>query len=135
MHIIKNVIIVILAIFIGSLTNLSIIELDHLIFEIPEGLDLNNMEDLDEFIQSLPFYRLLFPFFAHSMGTLIAAYLVSKFSISYSFYISLGIGALFMASGIYMVLILNAPLYFELMDLCFAYIPAAWLGHKLGSDS
>ena len=135
MYIIKNVIIVILAIFIGSLTNLSIIELDHLIFEIPEGLDLNNMEDLDEFIQSLPFYRLLFPFFAHAMGTLIAAYLVSKFSISYSFYISLGIGALFMAGGIYMVLILNAPLYFELMDLCFAYIPAAWLGHKLGSDS
>ena len=135
MLILKNIIIVILAILIGSAVNMSIIELDHLLFEIPKNLDLNKIEDLDKFVQSLPFYRLLFPFFAHAMGSLIAAYLVTKFSVSHSFYVSLCIGALFMVGGIYMVLILNAPLYFELMDLSLAYFPAAWLGHKLGSDS
>jgi hypothetical protein len=42
-------------------------------------------------------------------------------------------GILFLAGGVLMVVILDAPLWFEITDLVLAYIPMAWLGFKLGT--
>ena len=43
------------------------------------------------------------------------------------------VGALFLCGGIANVVMLPAPLWFEVLDLVTAYLPMAWLGARLAT--
>jgi len=43
------------------------------------------------------------------------------------------IGVVFLAGGAANVMMLPAPMWFNVVDLVGAYIPAAWIGVKLGT--
>ena len=70
----------------------------------------------------------LFPFLAQSIGTLSGAVVVSKLSKNYHIIIPLFVGLYFLSGGIYMVMILPAPVWFICLDLIVCYIPMALLG-------
>ena len=120
----KNIAIVILGIIIGMIVNIGIIILGGAIFPLPENFEPMNAINWD-------FKYFIFPFLAHSIGTLSGAFLVSNLSKKSSIILPLIVGVYFLSGGIYMVTILPAPTWFVLLDIILGYIPMALLGWKI----
>ena len=122
----KNIAIVILGIIIGMIVNIGLIILGGIIFSAPENFEPMNAMNWD-----LKYF--IFPFLAHSIGTLSGALIVSKLSKKSSIILPLIVGLYFLLGGIYMITILPAPMWFVLLDVILGYIPMALLGWKLAN--
>jgi hypothetical protein len=122
--ILKNIGIVFFGIIIGMIINMGLIYLGSVTFIPP-----HNFEPMNAMNWGLEYF--IFPFLAHSMGTLSGAFAVSKLSKNISIVMPLIVGLYFLTGGIYMVTILPAPKWFILLDLLFSYIPMAILGWKI----
>ena len=123
-QILKNIAIVILGIIIGMIVNIGLIILGGLIFPPPEIFEPMNAMNWD-----LKYF--IFPFLAHSIGTLSGAIIVSKLSKKSSIILPLVVGLYFLSGGIYLITILPAPMWFVLLDVILGYIPMALLGWKI----
>ena len=122
----KNIGIVILGIIIGMIVNIGLIILGGTIFVLPENFEPMNAMNWD-----VKYF--IFPFLAHSIGTLSGAFIVSKLSNKSSIILPLIVGLYFFSGGIYMVTILPAPTWFVLLDVILGYIPMALLGWKIST--
>ena len=110
-----------LGVFTGSAVNILLIILGSYIVTAPESFDPMNAQDWTIIL-------FIFPFLAHSLGTLVGSFAAAKVSKNYHISISLMVGVWFLAGGIYMTTIIPAPVWFEVSDLIICYIPMAWLG-------
>ena len=136
LHIIKRTIIIVLSIFIGAQVNGAFLTLGTNLIPPPEGCNLNTMDGLKAAVPFLGAKHYLFPFFAHAIGTLISALLITRFLKSQQFVFAMMAGVLFLIAGISMVIMLpGTPSWFILVDLIGAYIPMAYLGYKLAFKS
>lgn len=129
--VIRNILAFIAGAIFGSVVNMSIIEISSLVIQPPPGADVSTMEGLSA---SMPLFEprhFLMPFLAHALGTLAGAWLAALLAASHKMGLALGIGVLFLAGGIGAVVMIPAPLWFEITDLLLAYIPMAWLGGRL----
>lgn len=131
MGIIRNILALILGLFIGSFINMTLINLGPTIIPTPEGFDLTTEEGLKNGMLLLKPENFIFPFLAHALGTLSGAFIAAMIAKTYRKTFALIIGGLFFAGGAYMVAILTAPLWFNILDLVVAYIPMAYLGYFL----
>ena len=122
----KNIAIVLLGIIFGLIVNIGLIILGVTIFPPPENFETMNAINWD-----LKYF--IFPFLAHSIGTLSGALIVSKLSNKSSIILPLIVGLYFLMGGIYMITILPAPMWFVLLDVILGYIPMALLGWKLAN--
>ena len=123
----KNIAIVFLGIIVGMIVNIGLIILGGLIFPPSENFEPMNAMNWD-------FKYFIFPFLAHSIGTLSGALIVSKLSNKSSIILPLIVGLYFLMGGIYMITILPAPMWFVLLDVILGYIPMALLGWKLANE-
>tara|TARA_B100000131_G_scaffold290377_1_gene303109 strand:+ start:182 stop:568 length:387 start_codon:yes stop_codon:yes gene_type:complete len=123
----KNIAIVILGIIVGMIVNIGLIILGGTIFPPSENFEPMNAMNWD-------FKYFIFPFLAHSIGTLSGALIVSKLSNKSSIILPLIVGLYFLMGGIYMITILPAPMWFVLLDVILGYIPMALLGWKLANE-
>jgi hypothetical protein len=71
------------------------------------------------------------PFLAHAIGTFVGALTCARIAVSMRMVLSMMVGVLFFAGGAQMVTVLPAPMWFNITDLVFAYIPMAFLAAKL----
>jgi VIT1/CCC1 family predicted Fe2+/Mn2+ transporter len=127
--IIVNIVAVLVGLFAGAFVNGGIINISGEIIAPPLGANMKTMEGL---IQAMPLMEpkhFIMPFLAHALGTLIGAILCSLIARSNQLVLSLSIGLSFFIGGFMMVLQLPAPLWFDFVDLIFAYFPMAWLGY------
>ena len=131
--ILKNILAVLAAIFIGGSVNMALIMVSGSIIPPPEGADLTTEEGLKAAMVLMEPKHFLFPFLAHALGTLVGALIVGFFAASHKLYLAMIIATLFFIGGFYMVMILPSPLWFNLTDLILAYFPMAFLGVKLTS--
>lgn len=131
----KNILAVILGIFIGSLANMGIIILSNSVIPLPPGVDPADMESLKENIASFPAKNFIFPFLAHAIGTLIGAFVVVKIAANNHFRLAMIVAGVFLLGGIMMIMDLPSPMWFNVLDIVGAYIPMAWLGWKLGKSN
>ncbi len=125
--------ILIASILLGGLLNGKIIEIQSLFIPLPPGADFSTEESFKSSIKLLSAKHFIFPFLAHAMGTLLSgtlAVLFLKHSDRLKYYLWI-IGGLFFAAGTYMVAILPAPVWFNLLDLTMAYFPMVWLPYYL----
>lgn len=118
-----------LGLFVGAIVNGSFIELGMNIFPYPKGFDINTPEGLKTFY-TLPLKYYIFPFLAHAIGTLSGCLIALLLVRTYTMWVVYSIGALFLLGGIMAVLMINAPWWFDVIDLTLAYIPMAWLATK-----
>ena len=125
-QLLKNIGILIFGIIIGMIVNMGLIIIGGIIFPISESFEPMNAINWD-----LKYF--LFPFLAHSMGTISGAFISSKLSRNYHIIIPLLVGLYFLSGGIYMVTILPAPTWFISLDLILCYIPMALLGWKISN--
>jgi hypothetical protein len=129
--ILKNILILVGALVVGSIVNIGIIMLSGSIIPPPAGVDPNDMESIKANIHLYEAKHFIFPFLAHALGTLVAAMIVAKYAVvKKQFWVGL-VGGLFMAGGITAATSIPAPTWFVITDLVFAYLPMAWLGYKL----
>lgn len=136
LHILKRTIIIVLSIFIGAQVNGAFLTLGTNLIPPPEGCNLNTMDGLKAAVPFLEAKHYLFPFFAHAIGTLISAVLITRFLKTQQFVFAMMAGVLFLIAGISMIIILpGTPIWFILVDLIGAYIPMAYLGYKLAFKS
>jgi hypothetical protein len=73
----------------------------------------------------------VFPFLAHALGTLVAAFLAAWLAASRRMAMALLVGVFSLAAGISAVMMLPAPMWFNVVDLVGAYLPMAALGGTL----
>jgi hypothetical protein len=129
----RNLLAIAVGVILGSSLNMGIITYGPLLVPNPEGFDNSSMERLNETIHLLQPANFAVVFLAHALGTLFAAFLASKIAAQRKMILALMMGVIFLSGGIMMVSELSgAPMWFNLVDLVFAYIPMAYLGGKLG---
>ena len=131
--IIVNIVAVLMGLFAGAMVNGGIINISSKIIPPPAGSNLQTMEGL---IQAMPIMEpkhFIMPFLAHALGTFVGAILCSLVARSQKLILALSIGLTFFIGGFTMVFQLPAPLWFDLVDLIFAYFPMTWMGYKVVS--
>jgi hypothetical protein len=133
---IRNIIVVISGIVVGSAVNMGIIMISGSIIPPPPGVDVSDTESLKASMHLFEPKNFLFPYLAHALGTLVGAFLVAKLAVSRHLQLAMIIGFFFFFGGVASVMMLPSPAWFARLDIITAYIPMAWIGAKLaGANS
>ncbi len=130
--ILRNILAVVAAFVIGSIFNMGLIKLGSQLIPPPAGVDPMDPESLKAGLHLFEAKHFMIPFLAHALGTFTAALAVAKLAATNHMKFAIGFGVFFLIGGIMMVSMLNAPMWFNVLDLVVAYIPMGWLGGKLG---
>lgn len=129
---IRNIIGIIVGIVAGSIVNMAFIGVGPSVIPLPPGADNSSMEALTATIHLFEPKHYIFPFLAHAFGSLVGTFVAILIAVSHKWRIAVGLAAFFLLGGIAAVIMIPAPLWFDAVDLTFAYIPMALLGAKLG---
>lgn len=130
--ILRNILVVILGIIIGSIVNMAIVMVAPSIIPLPDGVDPSDMEGLKNAISDFEAKHYIFPFLAHALGTLAGAFIAARLGASRKMLLALIIGAWFLIGGIMNASMLGTPPLPTALDLIICYFPFAYLGGKLG---
>ena len=128
----RNILVVIAGLIIGSMANMAIISLSSSIIAPPAGVDVTTMEGLTEGMHLFEPKHYIMPFLAHAIGTLVGAFIVARFAVRRQVSLAIFVGVFFLIGGIINVYLLPSPTWFAVVDLVLAYIPMAYLGARLG---
>jgi hypothetical protein len=129
--ILKNIIAVVAGLLFGSAANMLTLQIGMALIPPPEGFDMNTPEGLNAAFAVMETKHFISPFLSHALGTFVGAFIVARFAARHHKTFAYVIAGLFFLGGLYMVLILNAPMWFNLTDLILAYFPMAWLALRL----
>lgn len=129
--VIRNVLAVIAGIIIGSVVNMTLINISGSIIPPPAGIDVSNLESIKASAHLFEAKHFIFPFLAHAVGTLVGAFVAALIAASRKLTFALGIGVFFLIGGLVASFLIPAPLWFIVLDIVVAYLPMAWLGGKL----
>ncbi|RYZ73019.1 MAG: hypothetical protein EOP91_06485 [Lysobacteraceae bacterium] len=129
----RLVLAVIVGLVVGSVVNMSLILVSGQVIAPPAGADVTTTEGLKASIHLFEPRHLLFPFLAHGLGTFFGALVATLLTPGRTSGPAYVVGFMFLLGGIVNVSMLPAPVWFSAVDLIAAYMPAAWLAHRLGS--
>lgn len=115
----------------GSVVNMAFVTISSSVIAPPAGADMTTVEGLVSAMPRMEAKHFVFPFLAHALGTLAAAFVAAKVAGSHKRTIALGIGCTFLVGGITASTMIPAPAWFIALDLVAAYLPMAWLGARL----
>jgi len=127
----RNILAVLAGIVVGGKVNMILIENSSAIITPPSGVNVTTVEGLNAGLHLFEPKHFIMPFLAHALGTFIGALLTSLIAANNQLRLALSIGILFFIGGAISVYMLPAPLWFNLVDLVFAYIPMAYLAAKI----
>lgn len=127
----RNIIAVIVGLFIGGIINGLLVTIGPLVIPNPPGTDFTTEAGLKASMHLMQPKHFIFPFLAHALHCLLGAFIACKIAVSKHLPIALIVGFIVFFAGLYMVFILPAPMWFNVLDLVGAYIPMAFLGYKL----
>ncbi len=130
--VIRNILVFVVAIFIGGAINIAIIYFGPLLIPFPEGVDPLDSENFIEKVHLLEMKHFIVPFLAHAIGTFSGAFIAARFSATKQMTMAFGVGLFFLVGGITMVMSMAAPVWFSALDLLVAYLPMGFLGGKFG---
>jgi len=122
---------------VGATLNMGVILAGSKLMPAPPGVDVNDPASINAHIHEYSVLQLLVPFLAHALGTLAGAFLAARFNrgTGLGLLAAQVVGALFLFGGISMVVMIpNAPLWFDALDLLVAYVPMALLGYALAGS-
>lgn len=131
--VVKNILAFVAGIIVGGVVNSMIVSLNGVLIPLPEGADVTSMEGLAASMSLFRPIHFLMPFLGHALGTFVGAFIVAKFAASHGSKLAYFIGLFFLGGGIYMVTQLPSPMWFNIVDVVFAYIPMSFLAIKMAS--
>ncbi|MBS7231429.1 hypothetical protein KHA90_10375 [Flavobacterium psychroterrae] len=127
----KNTLAVIIGLFVGSIANMSILLMSSSVIPAPHGADVTTMEGLKATMHLFEPKHFIFPFVAHAIGTFAGAATTALIAANNKMRLALAIGAFFLLGGIVNVCTLPSPVWYNVIDLVFAYLPMAYLAKKI----
>ena len=127
-----NILSVLVGVFIGAIVNMAILMMSSAIIAPPKGVDMTSDAGINAAMPLLEPKHFLMPFLAHAIGTFVAVYLATRFSKTKAIRIPIIIASIYLIGGIMEVMNLNAPLWFNVIDLLGAYFPMAFIAFKWG---
>lgn len=127
----RSAIALIVGIVVGSVVNMGIILLGPVVIPPPTGVDMTTAEGLQAGMHLLEPQHFVAPILAHALGTLVGAFIAAFIAVAHRQIVAYGVGCLFLAGGIAASRMIPAPTWFIALDLVVAYIPMAWLGHRI----
>ena len=130
-NIVRNILAVIAGLILGGIVNMAIIAISGSIIPPPAGADMTTMEGIKAAMPLLEPRHFLMPFLAHALGTFVSALVAALIAASHQMKLAIGIGVFSLLGGITAVMMIPAPLWFNVLDLVAAYIPMGYLGGKL----
>lgn len=130
--VLKNILIVILGLFIGGAVNMFLVTISASVIPLPPGVDPTDEASLAAGIKLFEAKHFIMPFLAHALGTLVASFIIAKFAASQHMRLALIPGFMFLIGGIMMSRMVDAPTWFDALDLLVAYLPMSYLGYLLG---
>lgn len=122
---------VLVGLLIGGTVNTALIRLNGTIVALPEGIDPSDPESLAANIHLLEPVHFLVVWLAHALGTFVGALVACSIAAVHKARAGWIIGGLFLVGGVMMVVQVDAPLWFDALDLVGAYLPMAWLAIRL----
>ena len=132
-RVIRLILAVVAGLVIGSVVNMSLIMISGSVIPPPAGANVTTTEGLKASLHLFEPRHFIFPFLAHSLGTFVGALVATMLTSNRTSGPAYGVGFAFLLGGIASVYMLPAPLWFSALDLVAAYLPMAWLGHRLAS--
>ena len=129
--ILRNILVTILALFVGGAINGGLISLGPLFIDYPDGFDPNDLNSYEKYKGLIPLTGFLLAIIAHALGTLVAAFIAAKFVTTKHKWFALGIAGLFMLGGIAAIAMIPGPSWFAPVDLIISYFPMGLLGWTL----
>ena len=135
MKIFRNILAVIMGVFLGGIVNMAIVTFGGGLIPLPEGVNPNDIESIKANMHLYKPIQFVIPLLAHSFGTFMGAIIASFISVNQHRIYALSIGCFFILGGITMVSMLPSPMWFNILDIGFAYIPMAWLGWKVSGKN
>lgn len=127
----RNILAVVLGLVIGSIVNGAIIHISGDIIPPPEGADLKTMEGLKASMHLFTPKNFIMPWLAHALGTFVGALVAALIAANNKMKFAIAIGCIFLIGGIAAVMMIPAPMWFNVVDLTLAYIPMGWLAGKI----
>lgn len=128
---IRNILAVILGLFIGGAVNFGIILLSGHIIPPPAGADVTTEAGLKASMHLFQPKHFIFPFLAHAIGTFVGACICAALATKAKMRFAMIIGLGFLIGGIMEVVALPAPMWYNITDLAGAYIPMSFLAGLL----
>lgn len=126
---------VVAGLVIGSLINMGLILISGHVIPPPAGADVTTTEGLQASIHLFEPKHFIFPFLAHSLGTFAGALVATILTPGRTPGPAYVVGCAFLLGGIIGAFMLPAPLWFGALDLLVAYLPAAWLAHRISTST
>ncbi|MFN7693209.1 MAG: hypothetical protein ACK5O3_04065 [Burkholderiales bacterium] len=127
----RIVLAVLAGLVLGSVVNMALITVSGKVIPPPAGADVSTMEGLKASLHLFEARHFVFPFLAHALGALVGAWVASLLAPGQAPIPAYVVGGFFLVGGIANAFMLPAPVWFTLVDLLLAYLPAAWLGQAL----
>jgi hypothetical protein len=130
-RVLRLILAVVVGLAVGSLVNMALILVSASVIPPPAGADVTTMEGLKASMHLFEPKHFIFPFIAHALGTFVGALVAAMLTPGRTSGPAYVVGLLFLLGGIANVFMLPAPMWFNALDLVVAYLPSAWLGHKV----
>ncbi|MDM4766602.1 hypothetical protein [Pelomonas sp. SE-A7] len=130
-RLLRLILAVLAGLVIGSIVNMALVMTGPKLIPPPAGADVTTMEGLKATIHLFEPRHFLFPFLAHALGTLVGAAVATVLTPDRSVRAAYAVGVMFMLGGIANCFMLPGPAWFNAVDVILAYLPMAWLGHRL----
>lgn len=131
MNIVRYILGVVLGFFLGGIVNVSILGFMGKLIPPPEGVDPRNFESVVAGMPRFELKHFIAPFLAHALGTFVSAFIAAAIVPRHKSKFALAMGILGLIGGITAVFLIPAPLWYDAVDLIFAYIPTAWIAAKI----
>jgi len=134
-RVLRLVLAVVAGLVIGGVVNMGLILASGHVIPPPAGADVTTAEGLKASMHLFEPRHFLFPFLAHALGTFGGAAVATLLAPGRTRGPAWVVGGTFLLGGIVNAIMLPAPLWFSVLDLALAYLPAAWLGHRVVARS
>jgi hypothetical protein len=125
----RNVIAVIIGIIAGMALNMGILQVSYLAYPIPEGLDINDPAQLQDYLDTLPATAFLVAMLAHLAQSFGGAWVAARLGSSRPMLLAMIVGALSLAGGVMMMTMVKGPAWMAL-ELPL-YLVVAWIAGRM----
>lgn len=134
--ILRNILASLAGIIVMMAVNMGLVILLGNMFPPPEGVDINDINSINDNLHRYSTFQLMMPFIAHAGGTLAGCITASKIASSHKLLIVMILAAVHFSGGVLMISMLsNSPMWFNILDLGLAYFPMAFIGYKLAGGT
>ena len=133
MRLLRLLLVTLAGIAVGSAVNMALILAGPHVVAPPAGADVGTSEGLKAAMRLFEPRHYVFPFLAHAVGTFAGALVAAWLAPGRTPGPAYAVGVFFLLGGIASAFMLPAAGWFIALDLVLAYLPAAWLAHRVAS--